>query len=155
MRVVSRGGDMAQPGAEQIWLWIGTALMTLGALAFIGMGWSEDDPERQEFFIITIFIPVIAALSYFSMATGFGLLELEVPWQAGALDIYWARYSDWLFTTPLLLIDLVLLAGASRKAIGTLVGLDVGMIVTGFIATIISATPARASFRSPIGVAPE
>ena len=132
---------MVQPGTEGIWLWIGTALMALGALAFMAMGWREDDPERQAFYIVTIFIPVIAALSYFSMAMGFGLIELEVPWQAAALDIYWARYADWLFTTPLLLLDLALLAGANRNTIGTLVGLDVGMIVTGFIATIITVSP--------------
>ncbi|WP_136716467.1 bacteriorhodopsin [Halorientalis salina] len=133
---------MVQPGTESVWLWIGTALMALGALAFIGMGWREDDPERQAFFIVTIFIPVIAALSYFSMAMGFGLVELAVPWQEAALDIYWARYADWLFTTPLLLLDLALLAGANRNTIGTLIGLDVGMIVTGFIATIITTSQA-------------
>ena len=26
--------------------------------------------------------------------------------------IYWARYVDWFFTTPLLLLDILLLAGA-------------------------------------------
>ena len=131
---------MAQPGTEQIWLWIGTALMALGAVAFTAMGWREEDPERQAFYIVTIFIPVIAALSYFSMAMGFGLIELQVPWQEAALDIYWARYADWLFTTPLLLLDLALLAGANRNTIGTLMGLDVGMIVTGFIATVITVS---------------
>ena len=38
------------------------------------------------------------------------------------------------FTTPLLLIDLALLAGASRNQIATLVGLDAFMIATGLIA---------------------
>jgi len=131
---------MVQPGTESVWLWLGTALMALGALAFVAMGLREDDPEQEAFYIVTIFIPVIAALSYFSMATGFGLIELQVPWQAAALDIYWARYADWLFTTPLLLLDLALLAGANRNTIWTLVGLDVGMIATGFIATITSVS---------------
>jgi bacteriorhodopsin len=49
----------------------------------------------------------------------------------GETIIYWARYADWLFTTPLLLIDLALLANADRTTIGTLVGLDVMMILTG------------------------
>jgi len=98
--------------------------MALGTLAFIGMGWNEDDPETQEYYIITIFIPAIAASSYFSMWMGFGLTEVTVA--GGTLDIYWARYADWLFTTPLLLLDLALLAGADRNTIATLVGLDVG-----------------------------
>ena len=133
---------MAQPGPESVWLWIGTALMALGTLAFIGMGWNEDDTKKQEYYIITIFIPAIAATSYFSMAMGFGLTELTVPWQAEALDIYWARYADWLFTTPLLLLDLALLAGADRNTIATLVGLDVGMIVTGLVAALTTASQA-------------
>ena len=131
---------MAQPGPESVWLWIGTALMALGTLAFIGMGWNEDDTKKQEYYIITIFIPAIAATSYFSMAMGFGLTEVMVAGEA--LDIYWARYADWLFTTPLLLLDLALLAGADRNTISTLVGLDVGMIVTGLVAALTTASQA-------------
>jgi bacteriorhodopsin len=133
---------MPQPGSERIWLLIGTALMALGTLAFIGMGWREDDPEKQEYYIVTIFIPAIAAVSYFSMAMGFGLTELSVPWQSQPLDIYWARYADWLFTTPLLLLDLALLAGANRNTIATLVGLDVGMVITGLVGALTTASPA-------------
>jgi bacteriorhodopsin len=99
--------------------------MALGTLAFIAMGWGETDEQKQEFYIITIFITAIAAVSYFSMASGYGLIEVE------GLEIYWARYADWLFTTPLLLLDLALLAGADRNTIATLIGLDVAMIVTG------------------------
>jgi bacteriorhodopsin len=85
---------MAQPGPEQLWLWIGTAGMTLGTLAFIGMGWGEDDTDKQEFYVITIFISAIAAVSYFSMAIGFGLIEVTVAGMSQPLDIYWARYAD-------------------------------------------------------------
>ncbi len=131
---------MPQPGTESIWLWIGTALMALGTLAFIGMGWNEKDKQKQEFYIITIFIPAIAAVSYFSMAMGYGLTEVTVAGEV--LDIYWARYADWLFTTPLLLIDLALLAGADRNTIATLVGLDVGMIITGLVAALTTASEA-------------
>ena len=128
---------MTVPGAglESISLWIGTIGMTLGTIYFVAQGWSVDDPEQQEYYIITIFIPAIAAASYFAMATGFGLIEVSVQ-GLGTLDIYWARYADWLFTTPLLLLDLALLAGADRNTIYTLVGLDVFMIVTGLVGAL-------------------
>jgi bacteriorhodopsin len=71
------------------------------------------------------------------MATGFGLIEIEVAGEA--LDIYWARYADWLFTTPLLLLDLALLARADRNTIYTLVGLDVFMIATGLVGALVTA----------------
>jgi len=125
---------MAQPGSEGIWLWIGTLGMFLGMLYFIARGWGETDRRRQEFYIVTIFITAIAFVNYLAMALGFGLTTVTLGGEE--LPIYWARYTDWLFTTPLLLIDLGLLAGATRNQLASLVGLDVLMIGTGAIATL-------------------
>jgi bacteriorhodopsin len=124
---------MATPvsALESTALWIGTIGMAVGTLYFIAQGWSVRDPDQQEYYVITIFIPAIAAVSYFSMATGFGVVQFDAGPGMGETIIYWARYADWLFTTPLLLIDLALLANADRTTIGTLVGLDVMMILTG------------------------
>jgi bacteriorhodopsin len=119
------------PAGESIWLLVGTVGMVLGMLYFIGAGWGEEDPRKQEYYIITAFVPAIAAVSYLAMALGFGATEVVVGGEPRT--IYWARYADWLFTTPLLLLDLALLAGASRNTMATLVGLDVAMIVTGLL----------------------
>jgi len=132
---------MATPGSESLWLWIGTIGMTIGTLYFIGRGRGVRDREMQQFYIATIFITTIAASMYLLMATGFGLTEVVVGEEA--LDIYWARYADWVFTTPLLLFDLALLAGANRNTIATLIGLDVFMIVTGVIAAFESTAEYR------------
>jgi bacteriorhodopsin len=129
---------MATPGSESIWLWLGTAGMTLGTLYFVARGWGVDDPEQQRFYIVTIFITAIASAAYFAMATGFGLTQVTV--QGQVLDIYWARYADWLFTTPLLLLDLALLARANRNTIYTLVGLDVLMIGTGLVGALAASS---------------
>ena len=128
---------MATPtmGLEAVSLWIGTIGMALGTVYFLAKGWSVDDPREQEYYIVTIFIPAIAAVSYFAMATGYGLIEVDVT-GLGTLDIYWARYADWLFTTPLLLLDLGLLAGADRNTIYTIIGLDVFMIGTGLVGAL-------------------
>jgi bacteriorhodopsin len=128
---------LTQPGSEQIWLWLGTIGMLLGTLYFVARGWNVEDRKRQEFYIVTIMITTIAFVNYLAMALGFGLIELNVAGET--LDIYWARYTDWLFTTPLLLIDLGLLARANRNQLGALVGLDVAMIATGAIATLTAA----------------
>ena len=126
---------MPQPGSEGIWLWLGTAGMFLGMLYFIGRGWGETDDRRQKFYIATILITAIAFANYLAMALGFGLTIIELPNDPEA-PIYWARYTDWLFTTPLLLYDLALLAGADRNTITSLVSLDVLMIGTGVVATL-------------------
>ena len=129
---------MPQPGSESIWLWLGTLGMFLGMLYFIARGWGETDRRRQEFYIVTIFITAIAFVNYLAMALGFGLTIVEVGGEE--LPIYWARYTDWFFTTPLLLIDLGLLVGANRNELSSLVGLDMLMIGTGVVATL-SAGP--------------
>jgi bacteriorhodopsin len=108
--------------------------MFLGMLYFIARGWGETDRRRQEFYIVTIFITAIAFVNYLSMALGFGLTTVTVGGEE--LPIYWARYTDWFFTTPLLLIDLGLLAGANRNELASLVGLDMLMIGTGALATL-------------------
>jgi bacteriorhodopsin len=134
-------------GLEAISLWIGTVGMALGTVYFLAKGWSVDDPREQEYYIVTIFIPAIAAVSYFSMATGYGAIYIPAPegFTSAATEmvggetvvkIYWARYADWLFTTPLLLLDLGLLAGADRNTIYTLIGLDVFMIGTGLVGAL-------------------
>ena len=116
------------------WLWIGTAGMFLGMLYFISKGWGESNERRQEFFIVTIFITAIAFVNYLAMALGFGVTTVSVAGEQ--LPIYWARYTDWFFTTPLLLLDLGLLAGATRNELTSLVGLDAAMIGTGALATL-------------------
>ena len=134
---------MATPGQESIWLWLGTAGMFVGMLYFIARGWGIDDDRRQKFYIATILIAAIAFSNYLAMATGFALIEVEVG--GTTLDIYWARYTDWLFTTPLLLYDLALLAGADRNTIATLVGINSLMIGTGAVATLIGGEQAFAT----------
>jgi len=103
-------------------------------LYFIATGWGETNEKRQEFYIVTIFITAIAFVNYLAMALGFGVTEVTVAGEQ--LPIYWARYTDWFFTTPLLLLDIGLLAGASRNELATLVGLDAAMIGTGALATL-------------------
>ena len=117
-----------------MWLWVGTVGMLLGMLYFIARGWNVENRRLQEFYIVTIFITAIAFVNYLAMALGFGLTTITIGGEQ--LSIYWARYTDWFFTTPLLLIDLGLLAGANRNELASLVGLDMLMIATGAVATL-------------------
>ena len=49
-------------------------------------------------------------------------------------QVYWARYVDWSLTTPLLLLDLSLLAGLNGGSILIAVIADLIMILTGLFA---------------------
>lgn len=95
---------------------------------------SSDGLEGLHFYIITATITLIAFIAYFVMATGNGVSSLAASGDT-VREFYWARYIGWLFTTPLLLLDLALLAlvrpGRSTGLIAGIIGLDVGMILTG------------------------
>jgi len=54
-----------------------------------------------------------------------------------ARAIYYARYVDWTITTPLLLLDILLLAGLSVGDTLWIVFADIGMIVTGLFGALL------------------
>jgi len=141
--ILQAGFDVLGDGRpETIWLGIGTLLMLMGTFYFLVKGWGVTDKEAREYYAITILVPGIASAAYLSMFFGIGLTEVEVAGR-GMLDIYYARYADWLFTTPLLLLDLALLAKVDRVTIGTLIGVDALMIVTGLVGALSETMLAR------------
>jgi len=86
-------------------------------------------------------------------ATGGGGSIVNAPGKHAAREIYWARYADWLGTTPLLLLDLALLAGLSGVDIVLISIADVGMIVTGVAAALdVRLARARAMLTSQNGI---
>ena len=121
----------------QFWLWLDTVLMTAGGLAILAVG-KQRTASEQAHTIYHGIVPIIAACSYFAMAVGQGSYLIH----QGAADsgttrlFYYARYVDWTFTTPLLLLSLAYTAMHSGLRRGGMVaGLllsDVLMIATSF-----------------------
>jgi len=50
-------------------------------------------------------------------------------------EVYYARYIDWLLTTPLLLLDLSLLSGLNGASIFTVLVADIVMILGGLFSS--------------------
>ncbi len=133
---------------SQFWLWLDTFAMAIGGAAILFLGKRRTAGEEGHTIYHGI-VPIIAALSYFAMACGQGgtLLSLgAAPAEAvvnpatgaaavlGARVFYFARYIDWSFTTPLLLLPLAQMAmhhGEKRHDLtaGLLLA-DLMMIVT-------------------------
>ena len=121
------------------WLWLGTLGMAAG-LVFILIAGKSTAPQRRHHVTVSAFVVAIAALAYFAMANGQGTVEV------GDRVVYYARYIDWLFTTPLLLLGLLTLAlprlndpaqARERNAlVGTVIGADILMIATGAVAAL-------------------
>lgn len=123
-------------------LWITTLLMLAGGLLILATG-KRRTPTEGLHTVLHGIVPIIAACSYLAMATGQGLVMLPTneAVAAGAAAptrvFYFARYIDWSFTTPLLLLSLGLTAMRHLpKRHGAIVGAvlsDVVMIVTAFV----------------------
>jgi hypothetical protein len=101
--------------------------------------------SKRLYHIITTTVTVIAALSYFAMATDRGFTfrvtmpehnqHAPPPGKLILRQVYWARYVEWSLATPLLLLDLFLLAGLSGANILIAVLADVVMCLAGLFAS--------------------
>jgi bacteriorhodopsin len=130
--------------AGKITLWVVCVIMGLTSLGFYALA-ARVPVQKRLFHVITSFITTFAFLSYFAMATGDGntyqtsvLRETEkrIVTEIWHRQIFWARYVDWVVTTPLLLLDLSLLAGLNGASILITIVADVIMVLTGLFAAL-------------------
>ena len=118
----------------QFWFWTTTLAMLAGGLAILFIG-KRRTPSEETHTVLHGIVPIIAACSYFAMAVGQGSVTLPIEGVPGATrEFFFARYVDWTFTTPLLLLALSMTSqhsGIRRPgAVGGLLLADVMMIAT-------------------------
>jgi len=86
---------------------------------------------------VTFKIVAIATISYYAMAGGYGAVNLLVNTEGPVYrKFFYARYIDWLFTTPLLLTDLLLFADMTYHHTTRILFFDVLMILTGLFGAL-------------------
>lgn len=122
--------------AVSLWFTLGTVGMLIGTVALAyGSRWVPDDVRTRYWILVAV--PGIAVVAYGLMALGFGGIRT-----AGEGLVFWPRYVDWLLTTPLHVLYLGLLVGASRTVIARASGLQAATIILGFVAAIVGGLPA-------------
>ena len=140
---------------QETWLWIGTIGMALGAIAILSLG--RGLGKHSHHAVASFFVCAIAACFYLLMAFGQGDivvtsrdLALTPMGLVGTVDaqlVYYARYIDWVFTTPLLLIGLMGVGLAAVTQVGEamreraglvagVIGADILMIITGLFGAL-------------------
>jgi bacteriorhodopsin len=118
---------------QNLFHWLYVASMAIGAFYF---AWLSSKPcgVPQYEYLVAIFIPIWSGLAYMAMALDQG--KLEVTGQV----TYYARYIDWVITTPLLLLALSWTAmqfiPKNQTLIARLMATDVIMILAGLIADL-------------------
>ncbi|BAY09002.1 bacteriorhodopsin [Calothrix sp. NIES-2098] len=114
----------------QFWLWVGFIGMVIGCIYFGMKASAMRRREGMEFPLESFFITLWAAALYLTMILG----ETVTP--INGQTVFWGRYIDWVVTTPLLLMELGVIAGLRPKLIAGVMGADIFMIVTGFIGAV-------------------
>lgn len=111
-------------------LWIGFWGLAIGTLLFGAKAYANRRERSIELHLESFFICLWAAIMYMTMTQG-----LTVSYINGK-EVCWGRYVDWAVTTPLLLLQVGTVAGASWKLITKMTVVDLFMIITGWMASI-------------------
>lgn len=113
--------------------WLYVAVMGLSAVGILVMARNPKGVPQYKYLIHT-FVVVWSGLAYSAIAFGQGTVEI------GGETVYFARYVDWVVSTPLLLLSLVLTGKYTLKLEGSitagLLGSQVIMILTGLVADL-------------------
>lgn len=120
--------------------------MATATLTFLGLAYMKERQDRL-FHYITAGITLVASIAYFSMASNIGWAPIRVeffrsdPVVAGAnREIFYVRYIDWVITTPLLLLDLMLTAGMPTPTILWVMLIDEVMIICGLVGALVRSS---------------
>jgi bacteriorhodopsin len=119
-------GGLGIEQVTQYLFWVVTVAMA-AATAFLWLQRAEVAPRFRGTLVVSGLITGIAAFHYYRMASIYG---------GGTFPTEY-RYIDWIITTPLMLIKFPMLLGMGKKAnkwLGQLVGLDLIMIITAYVA---------------------
>ena len=117
------------------WLHFGMWGMLIGS-AVIGMIGLTMRKEDRHHVYLAGWITLTAATAYYAMSVEFGTFAIN------GQNVQFARYIDWMVTTPLLLLSLIAVGLPSGKSkqktalIAGVIGLDVSMILTGLFASL-------------------
>lgn len=125
--------------SANFWLWLGLVGMLLGSVVIYAMTQKLRKEDRHHGYV-ALAITLVAATAYYALATHLGDFTFN------GKTVQAARYADWVITTPLLLLGLlavglptVLKLKNLNYRLGLIIGilgLDVYMIATGFLAVL-------------------
>lgn len=127
------------------WLWVVFAIMLSSCIGIGGLSFTQN-PGRRAFHYISMAILATASVAYFCLASDLGATPVQVeflrgyPAMTATRSIWYVRYIDWVITTPLLLLELLLVSGLPLSAVFACVFADEVMIVTGLVGALVASS---------------
>jgi len=124
-------------------LWVAFGLLFAPGLYFLRKGFHNvKHNEWNEIRIGCGIVNTVASLAYLTMALGYGFTT-----KCDGRDFYYARYVDWIITTPIMLYKYVQLAhGGDELTQIFLIVLDIFMIAAGLIGELVTGSERWAFF---------
>ncbi|KAK2767719.1 hypothetical protein FQN54_003877 [Arachnomyces sp. PD_36] len=128
-------------------LWVVTILMLVSSLIFYGMS-ARAPVQKRLVPILMSLVTTISFISYLAMATGDGRTYNHVhrhhhhdyipdTMKLVLREVYWARFVNWILTSPLILIILSLQGGLNGAGMLVAIAADIIMFLTALIASFI------------------
>ncbi|RYP93268.1 hypothetical protein DL770_000643 [Monosporascus sp. CRB-9-2] len=148
--VVGQQADLAFTHRGSAWYFTVCAIMGFSTLAIMLYAFAKPQNQRV-FHYITAGATAVSFIAHFSMGSNLGQVPIQAEfvrpgrsqvYAAGTRQIFYARYIDWVITTPLLLLGLLLTAGVPTHTILATLLADEIMIATGLIGAL-----ARTSYK--------
>ncbi|KAI1465358.1 bacteriorhodopsin [Daldinia caldariorum] len=144
-RVVGQHANLEITTHGSNWYYAVCALMGACTLLFMGLSFMKPQSDRL-FHYIMVGATGVACIAYFAMGSNLGQVPIQAEFvrprsrwgvgAAGTREIFYARYIDWVITTPLLLLGVLLTAGVPTPTILATLLADEIMIVTGLIGAL-------------------
>jgi len=91
--------------------------------------------EKRIYHYLTITATITTAIAYYVMASQNGSTIVPIEGR-GKRRIYYARYVEWLITTPLLLLDVLLLMGTDLSSIFFTIAAAAGVVISGLLGAL-------------------
>ncbi|KAI1267767.1 bacteriorhodopsin [Xylariaceae sp. FL1019] len=142
--VVGQQPDLGITNRGSDWYYTVAAIMGISTITIMALAFRKPQSHRI-FHYITAAVTAIATIAYFAMGSNLGQVPIRPEFirkydpqvrPAGTREIFYARYIDWAFTTPLLLLDLLLTAGVPWPTIAATIFADEIMIACGLIGAL-------------------
>lgn len=117
--------------SSQIDLWFLIGFIGMFAATLFPIYRYIKNKNHLKFYVVQIAITGIAAVAYFLMYIGFGVIELN------GTEVALTRYADWLLTTPFMVATLAALSKPGRKTVFRLIALDIMVMSVGAVGPFI------------------
>jgi len=133
--------DLELSPRGSVWLWTVFAIFAASTLA-VGVFTFLTPRANRLFHYITLSVLLVGSISYFSTAANLGSTGIVIEFVRGnesagqTRQVFYSRYIDWFVTTPLLLLDLLLISGVSWGSILATIFAQLVAVVCGLIGAL-------------------